>query len=103
MEPVRLHHPSKAVLALFAALLPGLAQNFVQPQPTPNISQTTPPPQTLTLKDALELAQKNDPAFLSALNDAAIAQEDRAQARAAVLPTVAARSEYLGTHFDQRS
>jgi outer membrane protein TolC len=95
MEPASLHYPSKAVLTLFAALLPGLAQNFVQPQPTPNSSQTA--PQTLTLKDALDLAQKNDPAFLTALNDAAIAQEDRAQARAAVLPTFAARSEYLGT------
>jgi outer membrane protein TolC len=105
MEHVRLHYPAKATLALIASLLPVVAQSndpteigqqpLVQRQTTPNASQTA--PQTLTLKDALDLAQKNDPTFLTALNDAAIAQEDRAQARAAVLPTFAARSDYLGT------
>ncbi len=95
MEPVAFRHPAKAITALVVSLLPGLAQTFVERQASPNVSQAA--PQTLTLKDALELAQKNDPAYLSALNDAAIAQEDRAQARAAILPTFGARSEYLGT------
>ncbi|HEX4594353.1 MAG TPA: TolC family protein, partial [Bryobacteraceae bacterium] len=95
MEPALLHYPAKATLALIAALLPGIAQPLVQRQTTPGTAQTT--PQTLTLRDALDLAQKNDPAFLSALNDAALAREDLAQARAAVLPTFAARSDYLGT------
>jgi outer membrane protein TolC len=105
MEPALLPNSVKAILALIATLLPGLAQirdvteigqqPLVQRQPAPNAPQAA--PQTLTLKDALELAQKNDPAFLSALTDAAIAQEDRAQARAAVLPTFGVRSEYLGT------
>ncbi len=98
MEPVALRHPAKAILALVVSLLPGFAQPFVERQATPNVSQTA--PQTLTLQDALTLAQKNDPAYLSALNDAAIAQEDRAQARAAVLPTFGVRSEYLGTQGD---
>ncbi len=53
-------------------------------------------PVTLTLKDALELAQKNDPQFLSALNDAAVAAEDLRQARASRYPTLSGRSEYLG-------
>jgi outer membrane protein TolC len=54
-------------------------------------------PVTLTLKDALELAQKNDSAFLSALNDAAVAAEDVRQARASRYPSLTGRSEYLGT------
>jgi outer membrane protein TolC len=53
-------------------------------------------PVTLTLKDALELAQKNDPQFLSALNDAAVAAEDVRQARASRYPSLSGKSEYLG-------
>ena len=74
-------------------------QRFVHSQATgsatPSANQAG--PQTLTLQDALALAQKNDPGVLSALTDAAIAGEDRAQARAALLPTVGVKSEYLGT------
>lgn len=95
MEPLRLPHIGKTFLVLIASLLPALAQPFVERQATPGTGQTA--PQTLTLRDALELAQKNDPAFLSALTDAEVAREDLAQARAAVLPTFGARSEYLGT------
>ena len=54
-------------------------------------------PVTLTLKDALELAQKNDPAFLSAQSDATMAAEDVRQARASRYPSLSGRSEYLGT------
>jgi outer membrane protein TolC len=105
MEHSSLRHTAQAILALIVSLPPTFAQSrdstqvgqqpLVQRQATPSTTQTG--PLTLTLQDALKLAQKNDPAFLSALSDAAIAQEDRAQARAAVLPTFAARSEYLGT------
>jgi hypothetical protein len=72
MEPAALRHPAQAILALIALLLPGFAQRldpteigqqpFVQRQATPNVSQTA--PQTLTLQDALTLAQKNDPSIL---------------------------------------
>ena len=54
-------------------------------------------PVTLTLKDALALAEKNDPALLAAAGDAVAANEDRRQARAALYPSLSARSEYLGT------
>ncbi len=69
----------------------------------PGIAQTQPPgdaqsaPLTLTLKDALERAQKNDPQLLAALADASVAAEDRAQARASLLPTLGAKSDYLNT------
>jgi outer membrane protein TolC len=98
MEPVAVGHTAKVVLALSVSLLPGLAQPFVERQAPPSVSQTA--PQTLTLQDALTLAQKNDPAYLSALNDTALAQEDRAQAKTAILPTFGVRSEYLGTQGD---
>jgi outer membrane protein TolC len=55
------------------------------------------PPITITLQDALERARKNDPLFLSAISDAKSAHEDRIQARAALLPTISATTQYLGT------
>jgi outer membrane protein TolC len=58
------------------------------------------PPATLTLKDALALAEKNDPAMHAAAGDAASAREDRMQARAALYPSFSGRSEYLGTQGD---
>jgi outer membrane protein TolC len=55
------------------------------------------PPITVTLQDALERARKNDPQFLGAVSDAKSAGEDRIQARAALLPSVHASAQYLGT------
>lgn len=43
------------------------------------------------------MAQKNDPQFLAALNDAAVATQDVRQARASRYPSLSGRSEYLGT------
>jgi outer membrane protein TolC len=57
----------------------------------------TPAPQTITLKDALALAEKTDLQFLAASLDAATAREDRSQAHAALYPSLSGRSEYLGT------
>ena len=62
----------------------------------PGPGQST-PSITVTLQDALERARKNDPLFLSAISDAKIAHEDRLQARAALLPTISATTQYLGT------
>lgn len=57
-------------------------------------------PLKLTLKDALELARKNDPTFLAAQFDARSAHEDRLQARNAMLPTISGSVQYLGTQGD---
>jgi len=62
---------------------------------TTALAQT--PPQTITLKDAIALAEKNDPQLLAAATDAAIAHQDREQARTALYPALSAKSEYLGT------
>lgn len=60
-------------------------------------SAAPPAPATITLKDALELAQKNDPQFLAALTDEAVAAEDLRQARASRYPTLSDSTQYLGT------
>lgn len=78
---------SSAVI-LIACALPSCAQNAALSKQGPL---------TLTLKDALALAEKNDPGILAANGDAASANEDRRQARAALYPSLSGRSEYLGT------
>jgi outer membrane protein TolC len=64
---------------------------------TAQASGTKDVPATLTLKDALALAEHNDPALLAATSDALAAGEDRKQLRAGLFPSLSARSEYLGT------
>jgi outer membrane protein TolC len=58
------------------------------------------PPIAITLKDAIERARKNDPTFLGATMDAKGAHEDRLQARNAMLPSITATTQYLGTQGD---
>ena len=72
-----------------------LALVGAQPQPSASTA-----PLTLSLKDALALAAKNDPNVLAAASDAASAREDLKQAKTAVYPSLSARSEYLGTQGD---
>lgn len=62
---------------------------------TPAVQQSA--PVTLTLKDALAMAQKNDPQYLAAQNDAEVAVQDLKQARASRYPSLSDRTEYLGT------
>jgi outer membrane protein TolC len=96
-----------ALIALTLFPFPGISQ---QPDnPAPKVSQFTPRPATaqstsatgspvqLTLQDALARAQRNSTEFQSAATDAAIAGEDRKQARDALLPTAAYNNQYLYT------
>src|SRR6266849_5018899 len=86
--------PSLAIAQAIAPSPTGEAQvQLVQP---PGPGQST-PPITLTLKDALDRASKNDPLYLGAVSDAKSAHEDRVQARAALLPSVNGTLAYLGT------
>ena len=54
-------------------------------------------PLVITLQDAFERARKLDPTYRSAVTDAGIAHEDHVQARATLLPSVSANTEYLYT------
>ncbi|MGC2173143.1 MAG: TolC family protein [Candidatus Sulfotelmatobacter sp.] len=66
---------------------------LVQPR-GPNQSQ---PPLIITLEDAIKQARKVDASFQAVINDAKAAQEDRTQARNAILPTVSYTSQALLT------
>jgi outer membrane protein TolC len=63
----------------------------------PSSPDGTTPPVIITLSDAIARAHKNDTQFLAASADAKISHEDRVQARNAMLPTVSATTQYLGT------
>ena len=82
--------------AVIFFIAPVFAQTGNVPPP-PALAAAQQAPMTLTLKDALALAEKNDPSVLSAASDTLTAAEDRKQARAAMYPSLAGRSEYLGT------
>src|SRR6266481_2696772 len=75
------------------AQTPELAPSLqlVQPQ-----GSTAPPP-VITLQDALGRARQVDAQYQGAIADAAVAREDRLQAKAAMLPSVNHLTQYLGT------
>ncbi len=92
----------------FAAMFPISRAAAQAPSPAPSggsdvqlLQPTGPgqatPPVTVTLQDALERARKLDPTLLGAASDARSAREDRIQARNAMLPTITATTQYLGT------
>lgn len=57
-------------------------------------------PMVLTLQDSLARARANDAQFQASVADLQIANEDRVQARAAVLPSLSHTTQYLGTRGD---
>jgi outer membrane protein TolC len=70
------------------------------PAPAKELQQGTPatsPALRLTLQDALARARKNSTQFQSALTDAALAREDKTQARDALLPGVNYNTQALYT------
>jgi outer membrane protein TolC len=105
-------HPCHLMLFAFAlpavlGLLPfqATAQTTVSSgdaQSTVRLAQPTgpdqsAPPITVTLRDALGRAAKNDAQFLATVGDAKSAHEDRLQARNALLPSVSDSTQFLGT------
>jgi outer membrane protein TolC len=63
----------------------------------PGIPGQTGAPVTITLQDAIARARRNYAQYLSAVTDAKVANEDRVQARAALLPSLSYSQQYLGT------
>src|SRR5215831_5508704 len=72
-----------------AAQEPVTAPTSVATQKPAQSDSTATPPLKLTLQDALARARKNSVQFQSALTDSAIARQDKWQAGAALLPSVA--------------
>ena len=90
-ESQQAQQPAPAVLA--PAEAPPLGVQLEQPG-TPG---QTGPPVTFTLQDAIARAGRNYAQYLSAVTDSKIANEDRVQARAALLPSLSYEQQYLGT------
>jgi outer membrane protein TolC len=88
-------------IAIVLSAVTAVAQEAPAPPPAPSLSLAQPDapagaPLVITLADALQRAKQNEPAFLSAAADAAIARDDRVQARAAMLPAFSATTQYIG-------
>jgi outer membrane protein TolC len=92
---VALVFPASRAAAQATSPAPSAESDFHLLQPS-GPGQAT-PPTTVTLQDALERARKLDPTLLGAVSDARSAREDRLQARNAMLPTITATTQYLGT------
>jgi outer membrane protein TolC len=96
--------PASARRSLAAAALllsTSIASAQDQPPTGPPLTLVQPEgaigaPLTITLQDALERAQQNDSQFQTAVGDAALAREDRVQARASLLPALSYTMQYLG-------
>jgi outer membrane protein TolC len=69
----------------------GATLQVMQPESQP----TSSPPMTLSLQDAIRRAQENSPAFQTAVTNVRLAQENRIQARAAMLPSISESTQYL--------
>jgi outer membrane protein TolC len=90
-----------AIAAILFGAVSASAQNASGQTPAPSLPLARPdapagPPVVVTLADALQRARLNEPAFLAAAADAAVAHEDRIQARAARLPAFSNSTQYLG-------
>ncbi len=86
-----------AALVLAGAIAAG-AQEVPVPAPPLLAHPEGPgaPPVTITLQDALQRARQNETQFQAVVADAAVAREDRVQAKAGLLPAFSATTQYLG-------
>ena len=89
------------VLCAAADAQVAIGQSFIQAQEAPRTPQSA--PTTLTLKDALQMAQQNEPQFLASANDLKIAHEDTRQARSAQYPAFGLKSEFTNTEGNGRT
>lgn len=102
-----LHTLSRAVCFLGVALVSLRAPVFAQDRSaSPAVDHTVQSapsattgaaPIRLTLQDALDRGRRNSVPFQAALTDAAVARQDTAQARDALLPTVAFNNQAIST------
>jgi len=93
--------PLFAIAILLSGAVNAGAQNAPAPPPVPSLSLAHPEPVggapvVVTLADALQRAKQNEPAFLAAAADAAIARDDSVQAKAGLLPAFSATTQYIG-------
>jgi outer membrane protein len=89
---------SSLAAALLALASPASAQQLPPGPPLVLVQPEAPaaPPAMVTLQDALDRAKQYDAQFQTAFADAAVAREDRVQARAGLLPALSFTTQYLG-------
>jgi outer membrane protein TolC len=90
----------KALCSLTVFLLLGIplrGQNAPQQLQLAHPPGEAAAPLVITLQDALDRARKFDVSVQSAVSDAAVAREDRTQAKQSLLPTVTETTQFLGT------
>jgi outer membrane protein TolC len=94
----RWHNPV-LVLVLSAVASPSFAQvqALTAQIQSANATPATGAPVTITLQDALQRAQLNDPRYRSAVTDLGLAREDRVQARAGLLPNLNYNNSFIYT------
>ena len=95
-------------LYLFAILIGAVSSAFAQVSEPPSLQFARPqgpaaPPPVITLQDALERAKQVDAPYHLAIADAAVAREDRVQAKSALMPTASYTNQYLGTQGNGRA
>lgn len=81
--------------SLIFVLLLGATAGAQQAESAPAAGNAA--PATITLQDALRMAQANSPQFRAAVTDAGMAREDKVQARAGMLPGLSYQAQYLYT------
>src|SRR5436853_5737755 len=94
-----------SIAIFFSLILTASAQNVETPPPLQLVQPQGPtaPPAVMTLRDALDRAKQLDAQYQLAIADAAVAREDRFQAKSATLPSVSHLTEYLGTQGNGRT
>src|SRR6267378_3342436 len=87
------------IAIFFCLVLTASAQNVETPLPLQLVQPQGPaaPPPVITLQDALDRARQLDAQFQLAVSDAAVAREDRIQAKSSLLPSVSQTTQYMGT------
>src|SRR2546427_101642 len=84
-------------LILVTGFASAQAQEIAPPLQLMQPQGSAAPPPVITLQDALTRAKQVDAQYQGAMADAAVAREDRLQAKAALLPSVNGLTQYLGT------
>ena len=86
-------------IAVAFLIVPALFGQTPEPPPLQLVQPQGPaaPPPVITLQDALERARQIDAQYQLAVTDAAVAREDRIQAKSALLPSASHTTQYLGT------
>ena len=92
-------------IAVAFLIVPALFGQTPEPPPLQLVQPQGPagPPPVITLQDALERARQIGAQYQLAVADAAIAREDRIQAKSALLPSVTHTTQYLGTQGNGRA